>query len=91
MTETEILEVVLANLIQTEERSNPVVQPVIFGGLKICRVTPTNGSLTRLTVNWPGLGRLLERYDNNEITLYETIQTLIHVIAINNKTIVEDF
>lgn len=90
MTDTEILEVVLTNLIQIEERSNTVVQPVIFGGLEICRDVPTNGPLTVLTKNWEGLSVLLKKYDAKEISLYDAIQLLTFVISKSNKTITEE-
>lgn len=91
MTDTEVLEIVLANLIKTEERSKIVVQPVIDGCFEVCRDVPTSGPLTRLTNEWYGLGELLDRYDDNQITLYQAIQTLTYVIEETNKTIMEEF
>lgn len=91
MSDTEVLEVVLANLIKTEERSKIIIQPVIDGGFEVCRDIPTSGPLTRLTKDWYGLGGLLDKYDAKEISLYQAIQTLTNVIAETNKTIVEEF
>lgn len=85
MTDTEVLEVVLANLIKTEEKSKVVVQPVINGCFEECREVPTSSPLTRLTNEWYGLGELLDRYDDKQITLYRVIQTLTNVIEETNK------